>query len=1125
MRWSFLRIFACDYPLSVADRTSTPRHRHPCVTQLVAIDIEVFTMSSSEPQLEAILAEYVVAEESGRTPSADEWIARFPKYQSELKEFLSLRRGFERFSSPLRDDFGSTLQMHRAGSIVGVDSKMSFPLTFGRYQLLGELGHGGMGVIYRARQDGLEREVALKMIHVGRFASESLRQRFRVEAIAVGRLNHSAIVPVYDVGEVEGQPYYTMKLLSGGDLVENVVRFKVDARAAAVAIVELAEGIQHAHEHGVLHRDLKPTNILFDASGKPYLSDFGLAKLLDDDGSLTRTGEYVGTPAYLAPELVCRAEDAAATSTDVYGLGAVFYFALTGEPPYCGSSPFSILEQIRTAEVPAVQKLRPEIPRDLATICSKCLDRNPRRRYASAKALADDFRHWLANEPIAARPVGRMERVRKWSVRQPAKAALVAVTAVAAVVLMIGATFHYESMRQSLSVSDELRSDGLAREARMRELLYVSDMRAAKRAFDRGDAKHLDELLQRQEPQSFMPEIRGWEWQLLSHARQSKPIAVWKGHDVGILWSAASPDGRLLATVDRRGSIKIWDIATHAQVAAWACGSQELTCVAFSPDGRILATCGQDRMLRLWSVGDWKPLAELSGHLRTITRLAFSPDGRTIATCGRDFRIVLWDVAGRKYRHSWIAHGDVVQAVAWSPDGKTLASCGTDALVKLWNSEDGTSRDTFDCPHKRTLLALAFRPDGGSILAAGYQPEIYTWDIATRDSHHFSAQTSTIFSMAFSDDGRLLTPGSKNHFVAWSLSDKGSDPKPLRCLDFSDTALRCVVPVPKSQEFFLVCDRGGIQHWDLSKLLLEDTLHVRDRVVAIANDGVRNVRTNNSGRLKFCENDKVIGEVSGHKGRVRFGLFSHDGTKFASGGDDETVKVWDVELCELVQSIDENISLRNGISLDRSGRKLAVCNRSGDVKIWTVGQSTPRQVAKGLGVVFCPDDRRLAIVADEPLGVTLLDCAVGKVIMQFASSQTVDFVAFTPDAATMICCGWEGSMAFWDTDSGKFQGQHHESTPGELADIAVSPDGGTVATIASNGPLRLWNVRTREELFILRAICRGSDGLRVCFTNDGSLLASEDAVGSGSAILRWHFGERVGLKDQVEIPMNATQRN
>jgi serine/threonine-protein kinase len=379
-----------------------------------------------EGQLHQILLTYLKALETGQSPDRRELLNTHPEFASELAEFFASHDQVDQWAAPLllvgQSVSVATPPPEETPSL-GVEAEgfeaRARAGTFGDYELLEEIGAGGMGVVYKARQKSLHRLVALKMIRAGGLACRADVQRFRTEAEAAASLDHPHIVPIYDVGELEGQPYFTMKLVTGHRLAEQLPRFLTDPRASARLLIAVAQAVHHAHQRGILHRDLKPSNILLDAEGRPHVTDFGLAKRLEVDSSLTQSGLLVGTPSYMAPEQATAQRGAITTATDVYGLGAVMYVLLTGCPPFRGDSVLDTLEQVKQREPEPPSASNRLVDRDLETICLKCLQKEPRDRYVSALALAEDLEHWLAGEPIMARPISRRERFWRWCRRNP----------------------------------------------------------------------------------------------------------------------------------------------------------------------------------------------------------------------------------------------------------------------------------------------------------------------------------------------------------------------------------------------------------------------------------------------------------------------------------------------------------------------------------------------------------------------------------------------------------------------------------------------------------------------------------------------------------------------------------
>src|SRR6266498_588997 len=317
----------------------------------------------------------------------------------------------------------------RAGTMLG---------EFGDYELLEEIGRGGQGVVFRARQKSLNRTVALKVIGLGQWATQAHLKRFRLEAEAAASLDHPCIVPIYEVGERDGQCYFSMKFVEGGQLDEVVKHTPLSIRQAVELIAKVSRTVHYAHEHGILHRDIKPGNILLDAKGEPQLTDFGLARLVESESTVTRTLEVLGTPSYMAPEQAAGNNAATAgltSATDVYGLGAVLYQLLSGHPPFAGGTTYETIKLLLETEPRQPRLWNRKVDRDLSTICLKCLEKDPQRRYSSALALAEDLERWLKHEPIRARPTGMFTRGRKWVRRNPTIAVLVALLLALAVPL------------------------------------------------------------------------------------------------------------------------------------------------------------------------------------------------------------------------------------------------------------------------------------------------------------------------------------------------------------------------------------------------------------------------------------------------------------------------------------------------------------------------------------------------------------------------------------------------------------------------------------------------------------------------------------------------------------------
>jgi tRNA A-37 threonylcarbamoyl transferase component Bud32 len=484
----------------------------------------------------------------------------------------------------------------------------------GNYELLGELGRGAMGIVYKARDRKLPRDVALKVVRGGEALSPSEMQRFKAEAEIVAHLDHPNIVPVYDVGQHEGQPYFSMKLIDGETLAGWIKRHapgrKDDQRQAAAIVTTVARAVHHAHQRRLLHRDPKPSNVLVDRANQPHVADFGLAKRLDATGAMTQSGAVVGTPSYMAPEQACGAPHLT-TAVDVYGLGAILHEMLTGKPPFRGANTLEILLAVRDREPRPLRQLVPGLSRDLETICLKCLEKDPARRYGSTEALANDLDHWLAGEPIDARRSGPVERLWKWARRRPAVAALAG-----CVVVLVGVVIGLLVVRVERAETGQAKA--------------VEDAAAAKK----------------------LAEQKAREARLIAaHAALQKGLDKIERHEVGpgLLWLVRGLELAPEDAPDLRETIRYllggWRNAVPT-LRGWLplkAGPGHRYC--FAPDSRTLAEAGRGKdgagFVQLWDSRTLQPRGKPISLVVGPGRMAFSSDGtRLVVSDGKAVEIV-----------------------------------------------------------------------------------------------------------------------------------------------------------------------------------------------------------------------------------------------------------------------------------------------------------------------------------------------------------------------------------------------------------------------------------------------------------------------------------------------------
>jgi serine/threonine protein kinase len=674
------------------------------------------------------------------------------------------------------------------------------------YRIESVLGRGGMGVVYKAVQEKANRPVALKMILAGAHADRAERFRFRAEAEAAARLSHPNIVQLYEVGDTpDGFPYFSLEYVAGGSLAAWLRSGPLTAHEAAALIEQLAAAMQYAHEHRIVHRDLKPANILLttersqhadshatvevtlqerslqgasSASGRvsrgmlaavPKISDFGLAKQLDADDGVTRTGAILGTGSYMAPEQAFGQSKHVGPAADIYALGVILYECLTGRPPFKGASPAETLQQVRSMEAIAIRSLRPDVPRDLETICLKCLAKAPHKRYGSAGALADDLRRFLDGRPIAARPVGRIERSWRWCRRNPAPTALLCT-------LLLGTLTACGLSIWALIERDRADVKASEADAYAARVALLAKEEAEQRR--RAEIELAHALVSRVRELSALA-TPGWTWTALDELSKARklnsgdldPIEL-RGlvadclarpdvREVAVLAEHLKPgtiafdrDGKRLAIGENRNGVRcavqIVDVASRkvtmtCDFSNVASGLEKLiafdgryqdgiVCIAFSPDGKWLVAGTRHGKVCRWDTTLAAPKAaflQLKGEKGPINCLAFSPDGDLLLAGSRD-KIMRWDLR-EHWTGSILSEGECSN-VGFTPDGATLAISSA-GVVKLFAARNLLPNTTAEnrrttTPEHIPANSMAISPDG-RIAAVQHKAEIRLVDLET----------------------------------------------------------------------------------------------------------------------------------------------------------------------------------------------------------------------------------------------------------------------------------------------------------------------------------------------------------------------------------------------------------
>ncbi len=522
---------------------------------------------------------------------------------------------------------------------------------FGDYLILGEIARGGMGVVYLARQSSLNRDVALKLIKAGTLASRRELELFRWEAEAAAGLSHPRIVRVYEFGEHDGQPFVAMEFIDGSSLAAQVKErawaltpqnAPTQAKRIARLLIALSDALHHAHQHGVIHRDLKPGNILLNEGGDPFVTDFGLAKLLHHDAAHTRTGQVLGTPAYMAPEQAAGNSKEVTAATDVYGLGAILYALLTEQPPFQGATEQQTLEWVRLREPQAPQSVNPAAPADLATICLKCLEKEPTRRYASALHLQEDLQRWLDGEPILARPASAWERGVKWVRRHPQTAAFLAALVVCLLAGVTGVTWQWRRATAGWAQASTAN-------ARLR-------LQRAEDFFERGDASQALAVLAR--------------------ALRDAP-------------DDRAAEERLVNALHSRGYfIPLTNAPTTAENEAFGFDLDFQTAARIAKRGGIVALATNGENVQVISAGapDRTLAPPRPGVIRSI---ALSSDGTLLAAAVDGLGVCLWNLRSAQLNRV-LKHPASVEGIDFSPDASLLATGPGDGILRLWNPDTGS---------------------------------------------------------------------------------------------------------------------------------------------------------------------------------------------------------------------------------------------------------------------------------------------------------------------------------------------------------------------------------------------------------------------------------------------------
>ncbi|MBK8093935.1 MAG: protein kinase [Verrucomicrobiaceae bacterium] len=732
-----------------------------------------------------------------------------------------------------------------------------------------------MGIVWRGRQRTLNREVAVKTLPGGEFASDEARARFRLEAQAIARLNHPHVVSVYEVGEVDGMPYLIMELVRGHTLDELTRGKGMPAAVAALCVRDAASALQHAHEQGVLHRDVKPANLLIDAAGRARLTDFGLAKLNDTaPGILTVQGTAAGSPAYMAPEQALHGHAEAAA--DIYGAGALLYTALTGRPPFQGGSVAAVIAQVTHSEPVPPRRLDTGIPRDLENICLRCLEKNPARRYTSAAALAEDLTAFLEGRSVKARPVVWWVHSWRWARRQPVQAAALVLCIVAPLIIAVTTLVSAQRIDLALRQAELSAADLHVREAnrRVEELDPLAALPSLVAALQTEQADVSRRDMNRTRLATTLracPNLRQL-WQVGGSQYQGDPPLTFPNP---IYFASFSPDGRYIAAANG-WQVHLWDTESGQSHLADLSAAGNCLYVAYSRDGRRLITGDKQDCLTVFDVtADYKVLhsglrhdlggahpaslirpvldasgsrlicsesgprstsivrlvlldeKDSSGHpcvhrLHSGTRvrsLALAPDSQTVAIGLQDGQIVFWDIKREIPQQiaAWTTGRDPVRFIEYRKDGKKIALIRDESIFEIWDvatqQHIGPSH-----PHSGFAYQVQFSEDGGLAISSAYgQLSSIALDTQTGVPSYVLRVPQGLRSVQQSADGKkLLTAGWDGTARLWETASG----KPLGIISRHASYLSCALFSPDDKLVFSGGYDGLGRLWELRHRIL-----------------------------------------------------------------------------------------------------------------------------------------------------------------------------------------------------------------------------------------------------------------------------------------------------------------